>query len=60
MNRPTEQEINADIATAEAVAWEVPGLPADTPHRPVKTFGIIGAATMGGGEWAAMMGAWRL
>ncbi len=49
MNHPSEQEIGAYIAAAGAAAWEVPGLDANTPKRPVKTVGIIGAGTMGGG-----------
>ncbi|MCX7561696.1 3-hydroxyacyl-CoA dehydrogenase NAD-binding domain-containing protein [Sulfitobacter sp. F26204] len=49
MNIPNEQEIGAYIAAAGAAAWEVPGLPETTPLRPVKTVGIIGAGTMGGG-----------
>ena len=49
MTNPTETDINTYISTAGAAAWDVPGLPADTPHRPIKTVGIIGAGTMGGG-----------
>ena len=49
MNHPTEEEIGAYIAQAGKNAWDVPGLPDDTPLRPVKTVGIIGAGTMGGG-----------
>ena len=49
MNHPTEAEIGAYIAASGAAAWDVPGLPAQTPHRPIKTVGIIGAGTMGGG-----------
>tara|TARA_R110002110_G_scaffold68424_43_gene185238 strand:+ start:2060 stop:3358 length:1299 start_codon:yes stop_codon:yes gene_type:complete len=45
----TEEQIGAYIANAGARAWEVPGLSADTPKRPVKSVGIIGAGTMGGG-----------
>lgn len=46
---PTEAEIGAYIAAAGAAAWEVPGLPADTPLREVRSVGILGAGTMGGG-----------
>ena len=49
MNTPTETEIGDYIAAAGAAAWEVPGLPANTPLREIKTVGIIGAGTMGGG-----------
>lgn len=37
------------IAAATKKAWVVEGLPADTPLKPVKKVGIIGAGTMGGG-----------
>ncbi|WP_231014332.1 3-hydroxyacyl-CoA dehydrogenase [Sulfitobacter mediterraneus] len=46
---PTEDQIGSYIAASGKAAWEVPGLPADTPRRPIKTVGIIGAGTMGGG-----------
>ncbi|PTX64483.1 3-hydroxyacyl-CoA dehydrogenase [Sulfitobacter mediterraneus] len=46
---PTEDQIGSYIAASGKAAWEVPGLPADTPLRPIKTVGIIGAGTMGGG-----------
>ncbi|NYI30190.1 3-hydroxyacyl-CoA dehydrogenase [Sulfitobacter geojensis] len=49
MNTPTDEEIGAYIAAAGQAAWEVPDLPQDTPRREVKTVGIIGAGTMGGG-----------
>jgi 3-hydroxyacyl-CoA dehydrogenase len=49
MNRPSEEEIGNYIAEAGKKAWEVPGLPADTPKREIKSVGIIGAGTMGGG-----------
>ncbi|MBM1691493.1 3-hydroxyacyl-CoA dehydrogenase [Sulfitobacter geojensis] len=49
MNTPTDEEIGAYIAAAGHAAWEVPDLPQDTPRRDVKTVGIIGAGTMGGG-----------
>ncbi|MDA0961470.1 MAG: 3-hydroxyacyl-CoA dehydrogenase NAD-binding domain-containing protein [Proteobacteria bacterium] len=46
----TDQEKTAQyIAQAGAVAWQVPGLAPDTPHRHIATVGIIGAGTMGGG-----------
>ncbi len=49
MNRPTDEDIGAYIAQAGKKAWEVPGLPADTAQRDIRTVGIIGAGTMGGG-----------
>ncbi|MGB7318987.1 MAG: 3-hydroxyacyl-CoA dehydrogenase NAD-binding domain-containing protein [Planktotalea sp.] len=49
MNSPTEKEIGDYLAASGAAAWQVPGLPENTPHRPIKTVGIIGAGTMGGG-----------
>ena len=49
MNTPTDAEIGSYIAASGHAAWEVPDLPADTPLREIKTVGIIGAGTMGGG-----------
>ena len=49
MIHPTTEEIGDYIAEAGRKAWEVPGLPADTPMREIRTVGIIGAGTMGGG-----------
>ena len=49
MNTLNKDEIGAYIAQAGQDAWDVPGLPENTPHRPVKSVGIIGAGTMGGG-----------
>ncbi|MGI3167752.1 3-hydroxyacyl-CoA dehydrogenase NAD-binding domain-containing protein [Pseudooceanicola sp. C21-150M6] len=37
------------LGQAGKLAWEVPGLAPGTAKRPVKTVGIIGAGTMGGG-----------
>ena len=34
---------------AEREAARVPGLPKDTPRRPIRTAAVIGAGTMGGG-----------
>jgi 3-hydroxyacyl-CoA dehydrogenase len=45
----TTEDIGQYIAAAGKAAWEVPGLDAGTPHREIKTVGIIGAGTMGGG-----------
>ncbi len=49
MTQPSEAEIGAYIAQAGADAWTVPGLDPATPKRAIKTVGIIGAGTMGGG-----------
>ena len=46
---PTTEQIGEYIATAGKAAWEVPGLDANAPQREIKTVGIIGAGTMGGG-----------
>ncbi|WP_158963595.1 3-hydroxyacyl-CoA dehydrogenase [Chachezhania sediminis] len=46
---PSDAEIGAYIAKAGAAAWDVPGIDASVPRRPIKTVGIIGAGTMGGG-----------
>ncbi|SPH21431.1 3-hydroxybutyryl-CoA dehydrogenase [Ascidiaceihabitans donghaensis] len=48
MNMTTE-DIGAYIAAAGAKAWDVEGLDPATPQRDIKTVGIIGAGTMGGG-----------
>ncbi len=42
-------EISAYIAASTKKAWEITGLPAGTPVKPIKTVGVIGAGTMGGG-----------
>src|ERR1700741_2570892 len=42
-------EISAYIAAATKKAWEINGLPAGTAIRPIKSVGVIGAGTMGGG-----------
>lgn len=49
MTTPTVEEIGDYIAEAGKLAWQVPGLPEGIAHRPVKSVGIIGAGTMGGG-----------
>ena len=49
MKTPTTEDTAAYIAEAGKLAWEVPDLPQDTPKRQIKTVGIIGAGTMGGG-----------
>lgn len=41
--------MNEYIASAEAMAWIVPDVPADTPRVPIQRVGVIGAGTMGGG-----------
>ena len=45
----TVQEVSDYIAAAGKAAWEVPDLPKNTPLRQIKSVGIIGAGTMGGG-----------
>lgn len=42
-------DVAAYLETAGTMAWEVPGLPEGIAHRPIKTVGVIGAGTMGGG-----------
>ncbi|WP_340270935.1 3-hydroxyacyl-CoA dehydrogenase [Sulfitobacter pontiacus] len=49
MNTPTDAEIGAYIGAAGKAAWELPDLPANTKQREIKSVGIIGAGTMGGG-----------
>ena len=49
MNHPSDEEIGAYIGAAGKAAWEVPDLPANTKLREIKSVGIIGAGTMGGG-----------
>jgi 3-hydroxyacyl-CoA dehydrogenase len=43
------EEISAYIAASTKKAWEVTGLPANTPIKQIKSVGVIGAGTMGGG-----------
>jgi 3-hydroxyacyl-CoA dehydrogenase len=42
-------DITAYITDATRKAWEVIGLAAGTPIKPIKKVGVIGAGTMGGG-----------
>jgi 3-hydroxyacyl-CoA dehydrogenase len=42
-------EITTYIAAATKAAWDVKGLPAGTPVKPISKVGVIGAGTMGGG-----------
>ncbi len=49
MTNFSTEEIGAYIAQAGAAAWEVPGITEATPRREIKSVGIIGAGTMGGG-----------
>ena len=49
MKTATTREVSDYIAKAGRLAWEVPGLPDGIALRPVKSVGIIGAGTMGGG-----------
>ncbi|MEM9937957.1 MAG: 3-hydroxyacyl-CoA dehydrogenase NAD-binding domain-containing protein [Pseudomonadota bacterium] len=43
------QEVSDYIAEAGRQAWLVPDVPETTPRREIKSVGIIGAGTMGGG-----------
>ncbi len=45
----TQDDLVTYHATSGKAAWEVPDIDASTPRREVKTIGIIGAGTMGGG-----------
>jgi len=49
MKQPDQDQINDYIRAAGQAAWQVSGLDDNTPQRSVKTVGIIGAGTMGGG-----------
>mgnify|MGYP003674380612 FL=1 len=49
MNTPSDEQIGAYIGAAGKAAWQVPDLPDNTPLREIKSVGIIGAGTMGGG-----------
>jgi 3-hydroxyacyl-CoA dehydrogenase len=42
-------DVASYLEIAGTRAWEVPTLSNGTPHRPIKTVGVIGAGTMGGG-----------
>lgn len=42
-------DVASYLETAGTLAWEVPNLPDGIPHRPIRTVGVIGAGTMGGG-----------
>ena len=43
------EQVSAYIAQAGRDAWKVPGLPSDAPLREIRSVGVIGAGTMGGG-----------
>ncbi|PTW54357.1 3-hydroxyacyl-CoA dehydrogenase [Breoghania corrubedonensis] len=47
--RKTVENAADYVAGAGARAWEVPGIGRDLPRRPVRSVGILGAGTMGGG-----------
>lgn len=49
MTTPTDEQISSYLAKAGELAWQVPDIDASTPRRAVKTIGVIGAGTMGGG-----------
>ncbi|MEO8278672.1 MAG: 3-hydroxyacyl-CoA dehydrogenase NAD-binding domain-containing protein [Ideonella sp.] len=48
MNTPESRALR-HVFAAERAATKLPDLPADTPLRPIKRVGVIGAGTMGGG-----------
>jgi len=45
----TPETVSNYITKAGREAWQVPDVPANTPHRPIRKVGVIGAGTMGGG-----------
>ncbi len=49
MTQPSEQQISEYLAAAGKAAWDVPDITPQTPRGTVKTLGVIGAGTMGGG-----------
>ncbi len=49
MTTPTTEEIGTYIAASGKAAWDVPDLSDATARRTIKSIGIIGAGTMGGG-----------
>jgi len=48
MNTP-ESRATRHVFAAERAAGKLPDIPADTPLRPIRSVGVIGAGTMGGG-----------
>ena len=48
MNTPESRALR-HVFAAERAAAKLPGLPGDTPLRPIARVGVIGAGTMGGG-----------
>ncbi len=44
-----ESRVARHVFAAERAAGKLPDIPADTPLRPIKSVGVIGAGTMGGG-----------
>ncbi|MBL8386951.1 MAG: enoyl-CoA hydratase/isomerase family protein [Hydrogenophaga sp.] len=48
MNTP-ESRAARHVFAAERAAGKLPDIPADTPLRPIRTVGVVGAGTMGGG-----------
>ena len=49
MTTLTPQDTAEYIVQSAQAAWSVPGLPTNLVLRPIKTIGVIGAGTMGGG-----------
>ena len=49
MTAPTPQDTAEYITQSTQAVWTVPGLPTALALRPIKSIGVIGAGTMGGG-----------
>ena len=49
LTRTTESKALRHAFFAERAAGKVPGVPADTPTRPIRSAAVVGAGTMGGG-----------
>jgi len=56
MNSPESRALR-HLFMAERAAAKIADVPADTPVRPIKTVGVIGAGTMGGGIAMACLNA---
>ncbi|WP_420419909.1 3-hydroxyacyl-CoA dehydrogenase NAD-binding domain-containing protein [Pacificispira sp.] len=49
MNTQHTDDVGSYIAEAYSATWHVTGLPEDVTRRPIRSVGVIGAGTMGGG-----------
>ena len=49
MTAPTPQDTAEYITQSTQAVWTVPGIPTALALRPIKSIGVIGAGTMGGG-----------